>query len=160
MLFLFTAAARDRSTGCRPCRDRPGGQLVLLALPYMFVSACLSLSLSGAVYIRSNYQQTSGRGLHRFHFDQTFFNVFKGRLCCVVSPFRPLCASKLPKVMKDFVNGVKSLDIPDIDIRARYYFIRLISGCLTPPSLCPVRPSAAEFLISGKTMVCLCSSTK
>ncbi len=43
---------------------------------------------------------------------------------------------------------------------ACYYFIRLISGCLTPPSFSPVRPSAAEFLISAKTMVCLSCCTK
>lgn len=43
---------------------------------------------------------------------------------------------------------------------ACYYFIRLISGCLTPPSFSPVRPSAAEFLISVKTMACLSCRTK
>lgn len=43
---------------------------------------------------------------------------------------------------------------------ACYYFIRLISGCLTPPSFSLVRPSAAEFLISAKTMACLSCSTK
>lgn len=43
---------------------------------------------------------------------------------------------------------------------ARYYFIRLISGCLTPPSFCLVRPSAAEFLISAKTMACLSCAAK
>lgn len=84
----------------------------------------------------------------------------KAGLCGWVRPSR---VRALPQVKNGFDNGVKKKKskYPRYPLQsACYYFIRLISGCLTPPSFSPSRPSVAESLISAKTMACLSCSTE
>lgn len=184
-LVWSTAQTRKRNPGCWHCRDRSGDSLCWPGLHFICLSlaaicaVCLSAVLPPAVYLSNSYllrffsaisvrllksvsvvTSTEDTDTGDFYFIWHVSSSFEAVKVSVCMRVQSLCLYPSQGRERLWQWGIKSRYPRYPHQSACYYFIRLISGCLTLPSFSLIRPSAAEFLISAKTMACLSCGTK